>query len=511
MELLTSISICIAFGVLACFLLKETFKPRDQKWRLSGPRYKLPPGPKGTPVFGNLFQFLNARRPGGFVPYLSSMRQHGEMTTLRLGSQTWILLNSKRVAADLINKQGKLTTERPYMPIASGLVSNDKRTVIRQTAGWAEGRRVMHHLLSGSALRVYGDWQESESLPLLLSYLQQPERWYFHNFRYSTTVLYRLVMGGKLDKTKAELDDYQQITMEFVQSIGKSMVDFFPELDRLPAPLKLWRPFWQKMGQHHKLVFQSWWDPIYAAVCNKTAKPSFVRDTLLHPDVKYKGNEEEAMYLATSVIAAGGDNTRMTLNTFIMAMVSNPLVFARARADIDAICCGESTRLPGLADIPRLPYVSAIIKETLRWRPTVPIVPPHQLTEDLQYGPYLFPKGVSFVLNTIAISQEYEEGDSFKPERWLDGNEDNIVHDLWAFGGGRRICVGYKVAQQALFVAITRLIFCFDMSSNGRLDTKNLNHLTVDEPFPIQMKIRSPAHEALILKESAQATKTEAN
>lgn len=69
MELLTGI--WIAVGILSCFLLRETFKPRDQKWRLSGLRYKLPPGPKGTPIVGNLFQFLNARRPGGFVPYVS--------------------------------------------------------------------------------------------------------------------------------------------------------------------------------------------------------------------------------------------------------------------------------------------------------------------------------------------------------------------------------------------------------------------------------------------------------
>ncbi|MCJ1382581.1 hypothetical protein MMC17_005694 [Xylographa soralifera] len=390
------------------------------------------------------------------------------MSTLRLGSQTWILLNSRRVASDLIGKQGKITNERPYMPVASGLVSNDKRTVIRQTAEWAEGRRVMHHLLSGSVLRIYGDWQESESLRLLSLYLQQPERWYAHNFRYSTAMLYRLIMGEELEKSKAELDDYQQVTMEFVRSIGQSMIDFFPELNKLPRGLQPWRSFWQKMGQRHKAVFQKWWDPIFTAVRNENAKPSFVRDTLLHPDVKYKGDEEEAMYLATSVIAAGGDNTRMTLNTFIMAMVSNPVIFARARAEIDKVCVRDSSRLPGLDDIALLPYVSAIIKEVLRWRPTVPLVPPHQLTEDLLYGVYLFPKGVSFVLNTVAISREYNEWDNFNPERWLDGNEDNVVHNLWAFGGGRRVCVGYKVAQQALFVAIARLIFCFDMSSVSR-------------------------------------------
>jgi cytochrome P450 len=52
----------------------------------------------------------------------------------------------------------------------------------------------------------------------------------------------------------------------------------------------------------------------------------------------------------------------------------------------------------------------------------------------------------------------------FMPERWMDEsrNELNILHDFWGFGAGRRICVGYKIAQQILFLAISQLIFCFD-------------------------------------------------
>ena len=80
-----------------------------------------------------------------------------------------------------------------------------------------------------------------------------------------------------------------------------------------------------------------------------SAPPSFVRDVLLHPDTRYSGDdEEEAMYLATSVMAAGGDNTRMTINTFLMAMITNPKVQARARQEIGRVCTnGESLRLPG--------------------------------------------------------------------------------------------------------------------------------------------------------------------
>lgn len=83
---------------------------------------------------------------------LISLGEYGEMTTLHMGSRTWILLNSDRVASEAIAKRSKITTERPHMPIAGGLVSNNKRAVIRQSKEWRESRRVMHHLLSGSSL-----------------------------------------------------------------------------------------------------------------------------------------------------------------------------------------------------------------------------------------------------------------------------------------------------------------------------------------------------------------------
>jgi hypothetical protein len=87
--------------------------------------------------------FLSFSHYANLTLKLNSLGEYGEMTTLHMGSRTWVLLNSDRVVSDIILKQGKITTERPYMPIASGLVSNDKRTVIRQTAYWLEGRRVM--------------------------------------------------------------------------------------------------------------------------------------------------------------------------------------------------------------------------------------------------------------------------------------------------------------------------------------------------------------------------------
>jgi len=107
------------------------------------------------------------------MPCQLSLSQYGEMTTLHLGPKTWVLLNSDRVISEIIAKRGDITSERPFLPIASGLVSREKCTVLCQTAQWAEGRRAMHHLINGAAL-TYGEWQELESAQLLAAYLLQP-------------------------------------------------------------------------------------------------------------------------------------------------------------------------------------------------------------------------------------------------------------------------------------------------------------------------------------------------
>ncbi len=147
-----------------------------------------------------------------------------------MGSKTWVLLNSERVVTEIIAKRGAITHERPYFPIAGGLVSQDRRTVLRQTAEWTEDRRVMHQLLNGSALKIYGEWQEIESLQLLAAYVHRPCKWYKHHNWYSNSVVHRIVLGKRLQKSSSELAAFELATRQFINSINGSAVDFVPHL-----------------------------------------------------------------------------------------------------------------------------------------------------------------------------------------------------------------------------------------------------------------------------------------
>ena len=393
---------------------------------------------------------------------LLDLGRYGEMTTLRVGSKTWVFLNSNRVVSEIISKRANATNERPDMPVASELISRGNRFVLHHTPRWTESRRMTHHLLNGSALKQYGKWQELESVQMLAGYLEQPEQWYRHHYRYSVSIMHRIVLGERMLKETPELDLLRRVTIEFLTSINANWVDFFPKLASLPTWLQFWRKRYERMGQFHHDNHYTWWNPVKRAIASGTAPPSFVRDVVLNPATKYSGDDEQAMYLALSTVSAGSDNPRMATNTLVMAAICYPGVFQLARKEIDTVCGSHAQRLPCLDDMARMPYMSALLKEVLRWRPVLQQVPQHASTQDIEWEGYLFPAGTEFIINSIAVSQDYPEAEDFKPERFLDGNECSILQGLWAFGGGRRVCVGYKLAQSELFVAFARLVYCFD-------------------------------------------------
>jgi Cytochrome P450 len=180
------------------------------------------------------------------------------MATLRMGNSTWVMLNSNRVVQEIIAKRANITDERPYLPVASGIVSRHKRTVLRQTSDWWEGRRIMHHLLSGTALKEYEEVLDLENIQLLANYIERPNQWYLHHYRYAYSIIYHIVVGERPRQTQEQLEDFQRVTVEFIRSINNSFVDFFPVLARLPRLLQPWRKFWEAAGQDHYNVFKAW-------------------------------------------------------------------------------------------------------------------------------------------------------------------------------------------------------------------------------------------------------------
>lgn len=172
--------------------------------------------------------------------------------------------------------------------------------------------------------------------------------------------------------------------------------------------------------------------------------------------------------LTGNFIGAGVDTTSSTVITFILAMCLFPEVQRKAQEEIDRVIGRD--RYPDWSDEESLPYVTAIVNETLRWRPVFALGgPPHCPTQDDIYRGYAIPKGTTIMGNLYAIMRnpkEYPEPQTFKPERFLSGFDRPAYPNKrgsHAFGWGRRVCNGEPLAQQSLFFTIMGLLWAFNI------------------------------------------------
>ncbi|KAJ7279878.1 cytochrome P450, partial [Mycena rebaudengoi] len=85
-------------------------------------------------------------------------------------------------------------------------------------------------------------------------------------------------------------------------------------------------------------------------------------------------HEDVIKAIAGSIYNAGSDTTVSALQTFILAMLANPEAQRKAQLEIDRVVGPQ--RLPDHDDEASLPYVSAIVKEVLRWKSVVPFGSP---------------------------------------------------------------------------------------------------------------------------------------
>jgi len=174
----------------------------------------------------------------------------------------------------------------------------------------------------------------------------------------------------------------------------------------------------------------------------------------------------------------------------MLAMIAFPYTQRKAQAELDTVVGRD--RMPTLADAPSLPYVGAVIKETLRWRPVLPLGVPHAATEDDWYEGMFIPKGTICLANSWHCNRDRavfgDDADDFRPERHLDEDgglssgplETNQAGHV-SFGFGRRICVGKDLAQDSLFINIARILWAATLErvrdENGKyvpLDTDTL-------------------------------------
>jgi len=188
-------------------------------------------------------------------------------------------------------------------------------------------------------------------------------------------------------------------------------------------------------------------------------------------------DEKDVAWVTGELFGAGFETTSSTLQYFAVAMTLFPDVARRAQREVDAVVGYQRT--PTFEDQNKLPYVTALIRETMRWRPVVPSGLLHEATEDIYYEGYVIPKGSTLIGAIWSLCRDPEvfpDFDCFAPERFLDSKDSTTLKlstdsggrfSDFGFGFGRRICVGKDVALNALFISVATLLWAFEFKGQS--------------------------------------------
>ncbi|KAH7904745.1 cytochrome P450, partial [Hygrophoropsis aurantiaca] len=378
------------------------------------------PGPTPLPVIGNVLG-LRTREP--WVTYAQWGNIYGDLVYSRLFQQEVIVINSEKVATALMQQRSYNYSDRAYSAITEpiGLAFSSVRLPYGDR--WRQHRRIL-----GLDHSVY-------------------------RYAYET---------GPNDPVIAKIQESAGLMFKMATPFNAAMLSVFPFIMHIPLwlPGSSFRRNVMLCRNRAKAMIEA---PYRFVKFSDTSGLSMVSDALQRNN---DGGEEYKTAIKESSATAFGaatETTSSTLLVFILAMILNPQVQERAQLEIDSVV--GIGRLPNFDDRSSMPFVEAVLREVLRWHPVAPLGVPHATTNSDVYNGYLIPKGASIVPNIWAMTHneaKYPNPSAFIPERFLttDGQltDDTVA---FAFGFGRRVCVGRHVADASLWAAMTSMLSVF--------------------------------------------------
>ena len=333
------------------------------------------------------------------------------------------------------------------------------------------------------AASSYEPVQEQESVRLLRDLVSRPEEYEKWFERYSAGLILRIGFGKML--VTGEEEWVRRIlrvvhTVERVASPGAYLVDTLPALMLLPEwmPGVEWKREGKALHREELNLFRGLQDDVRREMKSGSGKlEENFTSVFLDGKEKWGLSDDEGAYVVGTLFEAGAGTTAAAMMSFMLAMVLHPSSLRSLQEEIDGVV--GPNRLPSFQDIPLLPTVRAVVKETLRWRPVTAGGLPHQLVKDDVYeldgNRYFLKAGSNVHPNQWAIHRDpslYPDAERFLPERWLKPGYSTYrepldvypnLQNFSAFGFGRRICPGQNIAERSLNILVARIAWACEI------------------------------------------------
>lgn len=310
-------------------------------------------------------------------------------------------------------------------------------------------------------------------------------------FRTSLNLLSNTIFSKDLtDPYEDSGKEFKEVIGNIMVEVGKpNVVDFFPLLTRIdPQGVR------RRLTRHFGKVLEIFEELIKERLENVGLKKDDVLDVCLkiNKDNPDEISQKQIKSLFLDLFTAGTDTTTSTLEWAMIEVLRNPQTMTKAKEELEEVI-GKG-KIIKENDVFKVPYLSCIVKETLRMHPPAPFLLPRKVEKQVILDGYTIMKDSQVLVNAWAIGRDptvWEDPLEFKPERFLKSGIDVRGQDfeLIPFGAGRRICPGLPLAIRMIPMMLGSLLNNFDW----KLDTSN-QHETLDmtEKFGITLQKVNP-------------------
>ncbi|CAN6251290.1 unnamed protein product [Urochloa humidicola] len=455
-------------------------------------RLPLPPSPPGLPVIGHLHLI-------GFLPHvalrgLDARYGRGGLMLVRLGAVPTLVVSSPRAAEAVTRTHDNLLASRPPSASAAALL-NGSLDVAFAAYGehWRQAKKLLTtHLLTSRKVQSYRAGREEEVLLAVAKIngaaaaggaVDMSELLY----GFTTDVMCRAVSGGRFFKVGDRTRLFRELLDATAALIGGvNAEDYFPWLLRIGV---FRRAIHAKADKVRKR-----WDELLDRVIDdhegklvEQEEPDFIEVLLSHQH-EYGLTKDHLKAMLIDIFFGGTDTSYIVLEFIMAELLRNPRVMSILQSEIRR-CVPEGQQMVTEDDLTRLPYLKAVINETLRLHPPAPLLAPHYSITDVHVDGYMIPAKIPILVNAWALGRDksaWADAEEFKPERFMgidvDINFKGNDFQFLPFGAGRRICPGMNFSISTLEIMIANLMYRFNWevpAGMGSIDMTEVFRLTV--------------------------------
>ncbi|KAI7733769.1 hypothetical protein M8C21_015232 [Ambrosia artemisiifolia] len=432
----------------------------------------LPPGPPGLPIIGNLHQ-LDTSDLSDYLWRLS--KRYGPLMSLRLGHVHTLVVSSAEMAKEIMKTNDLVFCTRPILT-GQQKISYDNKDIALSPYNeyWRQMRKICTlHLFSMKQVNSFRSVREEEVFDMINRMKTQSSMKQIVNLsddamELTSNIICRVAFGKRPSayNNRKEGTRISELMSEFQEVLTNFYYrDHFPLmgwLDKLNGSIARLEKLFKNLDEFYQEVIDEH--------LNQN-QPNKMEDDMV--DILLKLKQDYANDLSfdhvkgvlMDILSGGTETSASTVVWAMTLLIKNPDSLKKAQQEVrNAI--GMKGKVEE-DDLYKLNYLKAVIKETLRLYPVLPLLIPRESRDRCVLEGFEIPKKTLVYINAWAVGRDpkcWERPEEFEPERFMDSSvEYKGTNFEWIpFGSGRRGCPGLLLGATTVELALSNLVYSFD-------------------------------------------------